>query len=319
MWECRSRIGAGDHRTFQLRRSAWSLSRAIESETKIFRILDRDVSRLDLRDVMSIWCDLVETYSGRLLPYDEDKLPAIAGLAAVISTLRQTVSHSRPLPYLAGIWAKDMHRQLFWAPATPSRPCWRLRGKDYSLPFWTWASSKIQVTFQMALTGLRTFRPVEEDAMRRTNTLSDYFVIERLSMCLRTSGQKEPTFMAGSTARSCTFADVSQAKLASARYQRYTLPCGWQNRHQLIFALDYGPFRLDGVTLRFLLLLDEVDRRNVVNKPGFSHYGIVLEMTEGVRYRRIGVFGVKIKIQAGHGRKIAKLDGALKIEKMTLI
>ncbi|PMD32736.1 HET-domain-containing protein [Hyaloscypha variabilis F] len=54
------------------------------------------------------WQHIVESYTCRCLTRDEDTLPALSGLAKLL----QGRLHDR---YLAGLWRRDIHKQLLWS------------------------------------------------------------------------------------------------------------------------------------------------------------------------------------------------------------
>ena len=54
------------------------------------------------------WQHIVESYTCRCLTRDEDTLPALSGLAQLL----QGRLHDR---YLAGLWRRDIHKQLLWS------------------------------------------------------------------------------------------------------------------------------------------------------------------------------------------------------------
>lgn len=102
------------------------------------------------------WQQIVESYTNRCLTFDRDTLPALSGIAKLL----QARLHDR---YLAGLWRRDIHKQLLWSksPSTwsftaeefellqslpddhinqlylPYRP---RRTAEYAAPSWSWAS-----------------------------------------------------------------------------------------------------------------------------------------------------------------------------------
>jgi hypothetical protein len=78
------------------------------------------------------WENVVTRYSRLKLTQKKDKLPALSGMAAVFA------QHSHN-DYVAGIWAQDLSRAVFWQSlSTPGR-FWR-RSSPYRAPTWSWAS-----------------------------------------------------------------------------------------------------------------------------------------------------------------------------------
>jgi hypothetical protein len=154
MWECRLSIGAGDSSWLQLKRTAIYQHRFsyLIPQTKIFRMLDLDRSRLTLDDLMEMWLYKVEEYSLRQLSFLDDKLPALSGLAATIGSGTRDSLVLNSSMYLAGAWASDIARQLFWCPkfSTVTEGSALLQPtstQENSLPTWTWASCDSPVMF----------------------------------------------------------------------------------------------------------------------------------------------------------------------------
>lgn len=74
------------------------------------------------------WDSVVQIYSDANLTFEEDKLPALAGIARRFQDDNQD-------RYLAGMWKYGLERQLCWfLESSPrQRPCWRA-------PSWSWMS-----------------------------------------------------------------------------------------------------------------------------------------------------------------------------------
>ncbi|SMR49415.1 unnamed protein product [Zymoseptoria tritici ST99CH_3D1] len=94
--------------------------------------------------------DLVRDYSRRRLTYEDDRLPAISGLASRFETYTKD-------EYLAGLWKSDLLRGLAWLCEEAS-----VMDKNYALraipssepslppPSWSWASCRYPVTWRYA-------------------------------------------------------------------------------------------------------------------------------------------------------------------------
>lgn len=91
------------------------------------------------------WFDIVEDYTSRLLTREEDKLPALAGLAA--SYAPQEIINR----YLAGLWETQLPSALLWRVLSPYNDADRVLGDRrraffprrptrYRAPSWSWAS-----------------------------------------------------------------------------------------------------------------------------------------------------------------------------------
>ncbi|KAI3321651.1 heterokaryon incompatibility protein-domain-containing protein [Xylariaceae sp. AK1471] len=82
-----------------------------------------DLSTFTVKD----WCHIVENYSCCNLTRETDRLPAIAGIASLLS-------RSIPSPYYCGLWRKDLAYQLLWRPYEFSR-----HDSALDTPSWSWA------------------------------------------------------------------------------------------------------------------------------------------------------------------------------------
>jgi hypothetical protein len=80
--------------------------------------------------VWKFWRDIVYEFTTRDLTYVSDRLPALAGLADVISTFSQDT-------YLWGLWQKSLWQDLLWYIATPLNS---KRQDGRYAPSWSWAS-----------------------------------------------------------------------------------------------------------------------------------------------------------------------------------
>ncbi|KAK2012848.1 HET-domain-containing protein [Colletotrichum eremochloae] len=109
-----------------------------------------------------LWYQLVEEYTTRKLTFGADKLPALAGLAALFKSLL----HSDSLPtYVAGLWREDIANGLIWGAKynhvngqrrhfgyIPSDVCSTLVeappvNNQPRAPSWSWASVDGEVMF----------------------------------------------------------------------------------------------------------------------------------------------------------------------------
>ena len=101
---------------------------------------------LDLTDPSTLreaWAALVDYYSECQLTYQSDKTMALAGLAGEMRRASGDV-------YLAGLWKKDLAKQLCWATDFDVRKkIERLRTPMYLAPTWSWVSVDAPVTSDM--------------------------------------------------------------------------------------------------------------------------------------------------------------------------
>ncbi|KAI0966190.1 heterokaryon incompatibility protein-domain-containing protein [Xylaria arbuscula] len=100
--------------------------------------------KLEYEIVYNHWMGLASTYCMRDITYPSDKLPALSGLAAYFKGLLAPDDR-----YLAGIWLKDLHRQLFWMVPKNDRPTFNQLLSGYRVskpqsqfiaPSWSWAT-----------------------------------------------------------------------------------------------------------------------------------------------------------------------------------
>jgi hypothetical protein len=87
--------------------------------------------------IYDCWHKTIENFTSRNLTYEDDRLPAIAGVA---KRLGMTTDDS----YHAGLWRRDMLPSLLWyhRPSTP-----RNTTKSARAPSWSWASTNGEVTY----------------------------------------------------------------------------------------------------------------------------------------------------------------------------
>jgi hypothetical protein len=83
------------------------------------------------RDPLLLWDEMISYYSMRDFRYHSDRLPAVSGLASIIS-------QSTGEGYLHGFWVSRLPAQLLWAVKSPWRPLELGEGKPP--PTWSWAS-----------------------------------------------------------------------------------------------------------------------------------------------------------------------------------
>lgn len=118
----------------------------------LWNILTKDTCNGDFSDrgrtnFLSRWYnEVVLEYSGRRLTHDEDKLPALAGLARLFHQLLD-------MPYHAGIWidGDDIGAALAWEPLCPElfdcTDSWRVYNSS-GCPSWSWAGMAYGVTYR---------------------------------------------------------------------------------------------------------------------------------------------------------------------------
>ncbi|KAI9688006.1 MAG: hypothetical protein M1820_010332 [Bogoriella megaspora] len=83
--------------------------------------------------VYDIWRRIVREYSTRSLTYQEDRFPALSGLASGFARVLANKGHAQD-EYLAGLWKNDFAYQLCWLPAIKAEiDAWQ-RNNTYADP-----------------------------------------------------------------------------------------------------------------------------------------------------------------------------------------
>jgi len=103
------------------------------------------------------WMRLLDDYLKKSFTYDEDKLPAIAGVAKVMDH-RSIQNGEDPVHYIAGIWDHPQWRsELLWRTPNPGisfqkllEQCKSTDAAAYTAPSWSWASRSTWVSWRWA-------------------------------------------------------------------------------------------------------------------------------------------------------------------------
>lgn len=110
-------------------------SRHMEGQNERLQIDDE----ISAPEAYKLWHRLIKRYSQRYLTYEEDKLPAIAGIASKIATITGS-------EYCAGLWKENLIHDLCW-----ERHLWEIlpwRSPEHWLaPSFSWASVKGNVLY----------------------------------------------------------------------------------------------------------------------------------------------------------------------------
>ncbi|KAF2675000.1 HET-domain-containing protein, partial [Microthyrium microscopicum] len=118
------------HFAREIQPRAWTFQEGLLSTRKLyFTANEVSFECRDNRDATFFWHNLVSEYSSRLLTDENDKLPAVAGLARHMQIQNGGT-------YLAGLWAESFQSDLSWS---CPEPCSR-RSTQYRCPSWSWAS-----------------------------------------------------------------------------------------------------------------------------------------------------------------------------------
>lgn len=102
----------------------------------------------DVRDFSFRWADIVTEYTRRELSHTTDKLPALAGIARRMHSLRANDT------YIAGLWRNTLCLDLLWRGNRESELA------TWQAPSWSWASIKGEVSFLINEQNVYGFRPM---------------------------------------------------------------------------------------------------------------------------------------------------------------
>jgi hypothetical protein len=105
------------------------------------RLADLRISKVDAAQdiflLFEIWYHAIRIYPRRKMSFPEDKLSAIAGLAAEYSSLSGD-------KYFAGLWRGKLLRDLMWS-TWPDLHL--MKPENWRAPTWSWASIDNNITF----------------------------------------------------------------------------------------------------------------------------------------------------------------------------
>lgn len=90
---------------------------------------------------MDLWYRVIRKFCFRNITFEEDKFPAISGLAKEVKRLTG-------YEYLAGIWKEDIHNGLLWSVESPAK-----YPSTYVAPSWSWAAIKSGILLRPACIG----------------------------------------------------------------------------------------------------------------------------------------------------------------------
>jgi hypothetical protein len=99
-----------------------------------------------LKKAYARWRDLLRAFSERQLTVDDDRLPAMSGLANQFSQYLKAVSPDTDSRYVAGLWTGDLCHQLLWSieddwyRSTRDVTFQFRRPRSWRAPSWSWAA-----------------------------------------------------------------------------------------------------------------------------------------------------------------------------------
>lgn len=107
-----------------------------------------------LRELYRWWCNFIQEYSWRDLTYQDDRLPALSGLAKDMYSCLRRLGPADPT-YAAGIWRTDFHQGLLWFNFSLSRDVISKPLNALGGPSWSWATHDGDIGFGLTLHKLR--------------------------------------------------------------------------------------------------------------------------------------------------------------------
>ncbi|TGO53730.1 hypothetical protein BELL_1567g00020 [Botrytis elliptica] len=109
---------------------------------------DTTYNHLWLRNhILDDWYVRVRVYSALRLTKEEDRLPAISGIASRVAERLRCLSSSEIPKYRAGIWSDSGVFAFLWSTDgtyRDSNPYWIKRPQTYVAPTWSWASISLE-------------------------------------------------------------------------------------------------------------------------------------------------------------------------------
>jgi hypothetical protein len=100
------------------------------------QVIRRNVfDSIQMPDYTRFWLNFVYVFSRRKLKYENDRLPAIAGIA-------ETIARTKHDTYYAGHWKSTFPASLLWRGVTEAE-------EGYVDPSWSWASANGEVDFPL--------------------------------------------------------------------------------------------------------------------------------------------------------------------------
>jgi hypothetical protein len=124
LWECRT-----------LRASEGWPNRHVTKVKDVVQKITDQMEESENSTIYDLWHTAVRSYSSRRLTHGEDTLPALAGLARIVSERTNS-------DYFAGIWADDIRRSLAWYAGLDFT-----KHTSYVAPSWSWASGSGEIHF----------------------------------------------------------------------------------------------------------------------------------------------------------------------------
>ncbi|KAF2785801.1 HET-domain-containing protein [Melanomma pulvis-pyrius CBS 109.77] len=298
LWECRVCVGVGESSVLLYRKLLHRSRRVSDTylppntETYL-RTLDQHLTQ-SLEETMLQWLDIVEAYSRRDLTFPHDKLPALSGLAATVASLNTQDFTPLAGEYLAGIWEAGLHLQLLWHPDRDFNPdkIENLQSLP-DLPSWSWASVAGPVSFSIPHSLGLKFRvtPFLCQKGREFVPMGKFTSPDVVPRGEDRYGQIQSSELIILS----EFQDF--AELRFHRLHNSSNTNAWDTEVQhldsafrvfVIFDTNFPP-KPSSMQFRFLHLTKK-QNHSTTRSAETSRVGLVLQMAEHGKFRRIGIF-----------------------------
>ncbi|KAK3986801.1 heterokaryon incompatibility protein-domain-containing protein [Cladorrhinum sp. PSN332] len=233
-------------------------------------------TEFDAYDILMDWFGCIEMYSGRELTFPSDKLPAVAGLAAIFELALPGAGQ-----YLAGLWSGHIVQCLAWYIRSSSDIPW-LQRHVFRAPSWSWATNDCLIFFKLGPEEL-LFTPPGT----RLQSASDVNLVGH--QIIPTDGDG-PRHLMGAKEGSYIVLEASCVEPSYIR--KYEAPFGWKpnwKEYPSVSRPDFeGNLDSEG-NFKFLRLGATLLEDDVLNSREIAFWGLYLHRKgPGSDFRRIG-------------------------------
>lgn len=262
----------------------------------------QEIARLSRHSMNhQLWYLLLETFTGRALTVDSDRLPAISGLARLFETRLRELSRRNKVQYLAGLWSDSLIEGLGWQVIgigrtrgkqwSPPPPMPSPGSRDYWAPSWSWASFDGHSAHGVTQPGWEDVAAVSGWSVRARNAANPYGEAADGWLALR-APRLLPLAPSGEPEN-----DADMLPSSAWRVLRLCLPRG--DAYGSYTSFDhtvYGSEEARAWASEAALLLLLLSKINRDEEDGILYSGLIVEEVPswsgggppGKRYRRLG-------------------------------
>ena len=289
LWECRTSKASSELPWFQMNTKDPPAALLYNQPEDA----DPESRTLELREY---WCGVVEDFSQRNVTKQQDRLPALDGLA-------QTAKQNGRGEYLAGVWKADLPSALLWqvVPDAEKDRCCKL--DDYQAPSWSWASVACGVTY----TSQRSWQVYSLDDKDRVRSECNFrgFCIEDAQVIHRTEESTSAVLSGSLHVLGSLFAvNLSSAPTHHAQSNRFALVQSSSGSTTGILYFDCKTEASEHKSIYFARIRDEagktpiqvpfevfeeLEKGDYLNEPMCMGVALLPETASETRYRRIGI------------------------------